>query len=503
MSKKKNKNRKPQQPKLDYEAIRQRDAERKQKHREKTRGKRRKIMKIVGIPLIAAGVLCAAGFGTYYYLKSSGWFLHHRIAAKSEHYEVTDAMFACYYRQCVDTYLQYSENDATMLEFDESKPAKEQEFQEGYSFYQMFMDTTADAVEKHLQLCEAANAAGYTLSDERLAECRRQAEAEDLSRYQKGVTVDDIEKAKQISFLSQYFQSDSIAAIEITDEEIDSYFHAHESDYLTVSIYGYTFPYDTETSNTVYGITQEQAMAYAKELEACKTPEAFYQAVETYLRDEQKEDEETVRTTLDSLKYSNLISGFADDVQEWARRADADKGDVFLVDRQDQNIVQVCMLLEKPKYSEEPTADVRVIYLAAAEFDGIDNAVKFAEELKSECESGGSQVSDFKKMVTEYSQDSNTYANGGLIGSLTPSRTTYGTELPQWAFDSERKAGDMTVINTGKGALLAYYEKAGDEIAWRTAVHDTLYTEKKNELNEKNHSAEVKMHPENYHYVTG
>ncbi|MBQ8922167.1 MAG: hypothetical protein IJ060_08420 [Oscillospiraceae bacterium] len=503
MSKKKNKNRKPQPQKLDYEAIRERDAERKKKRREKTRDKRRKIMKWVCIPLIAAGVLCAAGFGTYYYLKSSGWFLHHRTAAKTEHYEVTDAMFACYYRQCVDTYLNYCESDAGLTPFDESRPAKEQDYQPGYSFYDFFMDTTADAVEKHLQLCEAAYAEGYTLSEERLAECRRQAEEEDLSRYQKGVTVADIEKAKQISFLSQYFQSDSIAAIEITDEEIDTYFHAHEGDYLTVSICGYTFPYDTDETNAVYGMTQEQAVAYAMELQETKTPEEFYQKIETILADEMGEDEETVQTALDSMKFTNLITYYADDVQEWARRDDAKAGDVFLTNRAEQNIVQVCMLLEKPTYSEEPTADVRIIYLQEAEFDGLENALDFAEELKAECEAGGSQLSDFVEMVNEYSQDVNTYPYGGLISSFTPSRTSYGSELTDWAFDSERTAGDMTVVSTGSGAILAYYEKAGDEIAWRNAVYDTLYAEKKDALSEKNHSAEVTKYPENYKYITG
>ncbi len=503
MSKKKNKNKRQQPQKLDYEAIRQRDAERRKKHREQTRGKRRKIMKIIGIPLIAAGVLCAAGFGTYHIMKRSGWFLHHRIAAKTEHFEVTDAMFACYYKQCVDTYLQYCESDESLTKYDPSKPAKEQVYQPGYSFYEMFIDTTSDAVEKHLQLCEAAYAENYTLSDERLAECRRQAEAEDLSLYQKGVTVDDIEKAKQISFLSQYFQSESIAAISVTDEEVEQYFHDHADEYLTVSIYGYTFPYDTEPSNAVYGITKEQALEYAKELEACKTPEEFYQKSEEVLREKEHKDEETVRTMLGTLKCTNLITYYADDVQEWAKRADAEKGDVLLLERPDQNLVQVCMLLEKPKHSEEPTADVRIIYLQAAEFDGVENAVSFAEELKKKCEDGGKRVSDFIEMVNEYSQDVSTYPHGGLIGSLTPSRTSYGSELPKWAFAEGREEADMTVLTVGDGAILAYYEKAGSEIAWRDAVHDTLYSAKKDALNKKNHSAEVTINRKNYKYITG
>ncbi|MBR3268379.1 MAG: peptidylprolyl isomerase [Oscillospiraceae bacterium] len=502
MSKKK-KTRKPQQPKLDYDAIRARDAERRKKRREKNRDKRRKIMKWVGIPVLAAGVLTAAGFGIYAYLKSSGWFLHHRIAAKTEHYEVTDAMLACYYKQCVDTYLSYMEKDESMTKFDLGKSAKEQEYQTGYSFYDMFMDTTVNAVESHLQLCEAAYAAGYTLPEEKLAECRKQAEEEDLSRYQKGVTVDDIEKAKRLSFLSQYYQSDALSAITVTDEERDEYYHQHEEDFLNVSIYGYTFPYDLEGAEPEYGITREQALETAKKLEQCKTPDEFSETVREYLTDVKHAEEKDIQDALTALKVTNLITYFSDNVQEWAKRPEAERGDTLMIDLEESGVVQACMLLEKPAPSEEPTADIRILYLASAEFDGTENAKDFAQELMEECKSNGSQLSDFTDMVNEYSQDSQTYANGGLVKGFTPSRTSYGSELTEWAFDSSRTEGDMTVVTVDDGAILAYYEKAGDEIAWKTTVYDQLYNEKKNALNEKNHSAEVKMYKENFKYVTG
>ena len=126
MTKKKKTKRLPPQ-KMDYEAIRARDKERKLKKREQPRGKRKKILKITGITAAAAAVLCAAGFGGYQYLKRSGWILRHKIAMKSEHFEVTDAMLACYFQQCVESYLAYAEQDTNAVKLDTEKSLKKQE----------------------------------------------------------------------------------------------------------------------------------------------------------------------------------------------------------------------------------------------------------------------------------------------------------------------------------------------------------------------------------------
>ena len=502
MTKKKKTKRQPPQ-KMDYEAIRARDKERKLKKREQTRGKRKKILKITGITAAAAAVLCAAGFGGYQYLKRSGWILRHKIAMKSEHFEVTDAMLACYFQQCVESYQAYAEQDTNAVKLDTGKSLKKQEYTDGYTFYDMLMEKTEQTIEAQIQVCEAAYAAGYELSEEKKESCRTIAAERDLSLFQKGVSREDIRKSVELTMLAQEFEADAIDSISVSDEELQAYFEQHRDEYVNVDIYGFTFPYDTEDSETDYGMTHEEALSYAEELSACKTADAFSGYVENYLRDVKKSNDEEIRLNLDNLRSTNLASYFSSEVQEWVKSDDAKKYATLMTDREEQNIVQVCMLLNPPAPSEEQTVNIRVVVLTTAEFDGADGAKEFAQELIAQCEEAGGTPEAFAELAYEYSSDVFTYPNGGVVSGMTPSRTTYGEELPKWAFDKSRKAGDMGIVEGSGTVILAYFESASEDNGWQSLVREAFTEQVKEELNKQNHQAEVTKYPENYKYITG
>lgn len=502
MSKKKKTKRQPPQ-KMDYEAIRAREAERKQKRREKNAGRRKKRLKIACICAAAAVVLGGAAFGTYYYLRSGGWFLRHRTVLESEHYQVTGAMLAVYYQQCVDSYLEYAAQDETAVQLDRSKPFRDQEYYEGYSFYDMFMDTTVNNVEAQLQVCEAAHAAGYDLTQDKKDESRRVAGEKDLSKYQKGVTREDVERATELVYLAQNYQRDTIDSITVSDEEIETYYAQHTNDFLTTGLYGFTFAYDTGDSETDTGVTRDEALQYAQELSECRNDTEFYDYAENYLNNVIKQDAETAQMQLSNLRSSNLLTYFSTEVQEWALSDDTKRYSTLILDRAEQNIVQVVMMLDKPARNEEKTADIRVVVLTTAEFDGADGAKEFAEELIGECEAAGGTPEAFAELAYEYSSDVLTYPNGGVVTGFTPSRTTYGEALAKWAFDKARQPGDMTVVDGPGNVILAYYEAAGEDNGWQSMVRDAFTEEVKKKLDEQNHQAEVTKYPENYKYVTG
>lgn len=500
MSKKKRRG-KPQQPKLDYEAIRERDAERKKKRREKNRGKRKKIMLISGIALASVGVLCAAGFGVYHYMKTSGWFLHHRIAAKTEHFEVTDAMFACYFRQCMDSYEEYAAQNPDAVKIDSSKSLKDQEYYGGYAFYDMFMDTTMNTAEENLKVCEAAYAAGYQLSEDQKTVAKERAEKEDLSRYQKGVTREDLRKAGELAILASDFEEDSRKNISISDADVKEYRKSHEADYLNISIYGFTFAYDADET-TSYGMTHDEAMKYAQELADCKDADAFYAYVENYVKNVKKTDE-TAQKQLENLKVTNRITNFSAKVQEWAKSEQAKKYATMINESDTENIVQVCMMLDVPALSEEPTADIRIIYLSATEQESFDAVKEMADKIKGECTAAGGTPEAFSNLAMKYSEDYMTYPSGGVVSCFTPSRTTYGKALNDWAFSKSRKAGNMEILQTDTGVILAYFEGEGKYNAWETSVREDLKGQIETQIHEQNRTATVTKYPENYKYITG
>ena len=182
---KKNKTQKQDKKQVDLETLRAQDAAKKEQAAAEKQKKRRKTILTAVCCIGGAAVLAGAGFGIYK-LKSGG-SLQKQIIAETAHYQVNAAMFACYFRQCEDSYLSYAAGNDSMAVFDETKSLKDQNYKDDQTWYDMFMDNAMSSVESNLQLCEAAYADGFTLSESDLETCRTTAEQTDFSNYQKGL----------------------------------------------------------------------------------------------------------------------------------------------------------------------------------------------------------------------------------------------------------------------------------------------------------------------------
>ena len=64
--------------------------------------------------------------------------LHHKIIAESDHYEVTAAMFACYFRQNADSYLHSAAGSQELSAYNPERSMKEQEHSSGETWYDFF-----------------------------------------------------------------------------------------------------------------------------------------------------------------------------------------------------------------------------------------------------------------------------------------------------------------------------------------------------------------------------
>jgi len=502
MSKKKKIRRQPPM-KMDYETIRAQEQERKKKRREKNRPRRRKALKIACIITASAAVLAAAGTGTFFYLKKSGWFLQHKTAMSTEHFGISDAVMAYYYGQCIESYQSYMAQDESAAQLDLNQPLKEQYYVEGYSFYDMLMDKTLEQISAQLQVCESAYAAGYTLPEEEKELAKTMAAEKDLSLYQKGITRENLEEAIELTLYAQNYQSELMDAVTVTEKEMDDYLAENRENYLNLSIDGFTFPYDTEESETDYGMTKEEAMKYAGELADCKTPAAFEAYVEKYLRDVKQSPEEEIRLNLENLRTTNLITYFGSEIQEWARSKDAKQNAVLLSEMDEKNIIQVCLMLEAPEPSLEPTVDLRVLVLSTAQYDSDEEARAQAEEIAAEFREAGAASDAFAQLAYEHSTDVLTYPNGGLVKGFTPGKTTYGNQLGAWAFDQSRQHGDLTIVEGLGSVIIAYFESASEDCGWQSLVRQALVTQKQKELNTEIHQAAVNTNTKNLKYITG
>ncbi len=483
-----------------FDAIKARDAEKK-----KQKLAAEKKQRTAGIRKAAAGVGIAAVFalavlGIRYAAGHSTGAMRKKVVAETEHYQVTASMLACYFKQCEESYLAYAAGDSGIAVFDEKKPLREQQYNEEQTWFDMLMENTITTVKTNLQLCEAAYQAGYSLSEDELAECRSIGAQADLDRYQKGVTAEDVEKTAIINILADNYQRSFKDSIEITDEQIRDHYDAHRNEYLNVSTLGYTFTWDPAGIVEQDYAEHDAAVKAAEELAGCKTQQEYEAFVFKYLTDTKGVERADAEQIAGDLTITKNIGSYPDEVQQWVLNG-AQRNECKLLLHEENCSAQVYMLREPPAPDESKTVDIRVLYLTAADYDGIENAVSFANELKGEVEAAEDKSSQFASLAYEYSEDAETYPGGGLVSGYSAARTTYGDEVSAWAFDRERQPGDMMLSERTTGVILVFFEGTNTQSGWQNQVRDDLYNQAITAFTDRYQACEVKVHEEQYKYI--
>lgn len=484
----------------DLETLRAKDAEKKAKALAKKKQQQRRKITLAAACIGSAALIALIFVGGTRMIRNSGILLRSKVIAETEHYQVTAAMFACYFRQCADSYLAAAENNTELAVYDTEVSLKEQEYSSGKTWFEQFTDNTMISVQSNLQLCEAAYAAGYALNEEQLERCKTIAEQDDLSRYQKGVRVEDLEEATKLTVLAQEYQNEVRSQMTVSEDEISSYYQEHRSEYLTASLLGYSFPWSAESMMSEDSTEIDAAIAAANGLAECKTQQEFTEYVYRYLTDTKGLTRETAEQMAADLIITSFVRDFPADVQTWLL-AGAKRGETKVLTGANQLYASVYMLREEPAADESKTVDFRVIYMSEAEFDGIENTVAMAEKLLDEVAENENTSQAFAEFAYQYSEDSSSYANGGLVSGYSSVRTSYGDETAAWVFDRERQQGDMTMIQRGSAVLLLYFEGVNPDTGWENQVREDLYSSKVSAFRQQYSQYEVTLHEKNYKYI--
>lgn len=458
------------------------------------KGKKRKLIWIAGgvagVVVLAFGIHALTGAGS----------LRKKVAVETDHYQVTAAMLACYFKQCEESYLAYAAGDSGIAVFDETKSLREQQYNDEQTWFDMIMDNTMKTVQTNLKLCEAAYQAGFVMSDEDEETCRQIGEQMEQGRYQKGVTGEDAAQAARMNILAESYQQSVRDSISITDDQIQSYFDAHQDDYLNVSTLGYTFTWDPEGIVSGDYAEHDAAIAAAEALSKCKTQQEYQEYVFKYLTERKDVPREDAEQIAGDLGISKTVGNYPDEVQEWVHGG-AKRNACILLQHEESCSASVYMLREDPAPDESKTVNIRVLYLTAADYDGIENAVSFANDLKAEVEAAENKSDKFASLAYEYSEDAETYPNGGLVNGYSAARTTYGDEISAWAFDRERQTGDMFLSERTTGVILAFFESVNAQCGWQNEVREDLYNQALSDFNTTCESYEVTVHEKTFNLI--
>lgn len=490
------------QPKNKKEMIEKKQSERRakeaaQREQAEKAKKKNKAIRIAGISGAAAVLLVGGG---YLWCNTGSNALRNKVVAETDHYQVTAAMFACYFRQCADSYLRYAERDSEMSVFDTGVSLKEQEYSNGVTWYDLFLDNAMSSVKTNLQYAEKAYDEGFVLSEEDEATVQELTDKADLDRYQKGVRRSDLEKATRLTILANSYQKAAMEQISVSEDEVNSFYQEHQDDYLMVSALAYSFPWSPESILEGDNTEHDAAIEHAEELGKCRDQKAFSDYVYHYLTEEKEMERAEAEQIAANLTITDMAKDFPDGVQEWIGGG-AKPGETFVWPREDQLYASVYLLRSEPAADESRTVDIRVIYLSAADYASIEETEEAAEMIQEDVRAAEDPSEMFASIAQSYSGDTKTSANGGLVTGYSAAQTAYGDEISAWAFDRERQHGDMTVSSRTGGVMLAFFEGQNDKTGWENQVENDIYQQKVTAFSEDCTAREVAVKEKNYKYI--
>lgn len=399
-----------------------------------------------------------------------------RIAG--EVYSVSDVNYFFY-----TYYNSYREEYADYIDYmiDESKSLKEQEYEEGVSWFDFLLDESIQSMASILLTAQEAGKEGFVLSDDAKKQIQEYldtatvvAETANVTAdqyvagiYGSGMTMERYEELMNMSFLANEYADAKKASYTYSDEQIRQYCDEHSKDYMYV----------------------DYERVYVKACESTEDPtdEQMRQAKETageiLARAEAGEDLRQLAEAADAAVYYSLEDAYYSEgysYGEWLFSEDRQDGDMTVIEDEKGYYV---MLFHSSQKKEYLTVDIRDI-LFGIESDELDESesdystrldalyeqsCEDAEDVYSEWTAGGATEELFASLADQYTASAD--PEGGLYEGLM--KDTLDTAIDNWCFDESRQPGDCTILYTEEGFHLVYFVQAG-EPAWMKEVENDL-----------------------------
>ena len=369
--------------------------------------------------------------------------------------------------------------------------------EEGQAWYDFFVDRALEQLSGVQAMNEAAEAEGFTWSDEMQTDLDDALDSLSTTASSYGYSEQQYlnliygstmtrgiyeEQTRRSILASAYLQAYQDSLTYTTDELEAAYaedptaYDVVDCEYVRVSG---SVPTTDEDGNEVE-VTEEmetEAMATAE-----STANAILAAYEsgTSLENAAAEYSDTAAyTSSDSYGYNTTTLGswMYDDARQSGDTAvleDTDGSAYYVAvfnsrGRYDYNTVNVRHILIQPEATELSEDDEGY----GADVEAKDAAAEQrAQEILAEWEAGDATEESFAELANEYSQDPGSNTNGGLYEQVYQGYMV--TEFNDWCFDPARQPGDTGIIHNDSTGYHVMYFVGYDKPYWEIQVTNTL-----------------------------
>ena len=459
---------------------------------EQKEAKKLTLYTTIFVVVLAVMVVFAIAIGVTRSISNSGVRERNTVALTVGDHEISNAELSYFYMSAINNFNTNYGNYAAMMGLDTSKPLDEQVINNdtGLTWADDFLNTAKDNARSVYAMADAAEAAGFTLSEDELAEIDTSisnmkmyatlygySSTKDFlkAQYGSGATEESYKQYVTVNTLANAYYNSYSSSLTYTDADLRA---AESENYDKYSSFTYNTYYlaaskfqaeDEEDSDKAVKAAEEAANSLIgedvatvadfdaaiaaldinKDTEASSTAytDQQYASVSTTVRDwitdsARKEGDKTV--------IANTTTSTDDDGNE--TKTTLGYYAVFFTGSNDNTfpLVNVRHILVKFEGGTTDSTTGTTTYS-----DEEKNAAKEkAEEILDEWMSGDATEDSFAALANEKSDDGDG-TTGGLYENVYPGQMV--SSFNDWCFDASRQSGNTGIIESEYGYHVMYF----------------------------------------------
>lgn len=459
---------------------------------EQKEAKKLTLYTTIFVVVLAVMVVFAIAIGVTRSISNSGVRERNTVALTVGDHEISNAELSYFYMSAINNFNSNYGNYAAMMGLDTSKPLDEQVINNdtGLTWADDFLNTAKDNARSVYAMADAAEAAGFTLSEDELAEIDTSisnmkmyatlygySSTKDFlkAQYGSGATEESYKQYVTVNTLANAYYNSYSSSLTYTDADLRA---AESENYDKYSSFTYNTYYlaaskfqaeDEDDSDKAVKAAEEAANSLIgedvatvadfdaaiaaldinKDTEASSTAytDQQYASVSTTIRDwitdsARKEGDKTV--------IANTTTSTDDDGNE--TKTTLGYYAVFFTGSNDNTfpLVNVRHILVKFEGGTTDSTTGTTTYS-----DEEKNAAKEkAEEILDEWMSGDATEDSFAALANEKSDDGDG-TTGGLYENVYPGQMV--SSFNDWCFDASRQSGNTGIIESEYGYHVMYF----------------------------------------------
>lgn len=470
-------------------------------------------------------------------ITNSGIRQKNTIALTVGAHEINSVELNYFYMDQINNFYSNYGSYASLFGLDVSSPLNEQVTDEdaGTTWADDFLESAKSTAKSVYAMIDAADAAGYTLSEDdestietystnidSYASVYGYSDTDDYiaALYGSGSTKESYLDYYRKNLLASSYQTYYEESLTFTDEEIETQYAEDPTDYTSYSYHQYylavskfqTGGTTDEDGNTTY-TDEETAAAQEAALEAAQSltgsdiesVEDFDAAIAALSIN--ADSDSAASSAYDDVLGSSVSSNYSDWVTDSSRVA----GDKTYIESTSTSTADdgtetttvsgyYVVFFEGSNDNTFPLVNVRHILVSfeggTTDDDGNTTysdeekaaAKEEAEAILEEWKSGDAAEDSFAALATERTDDTGSQDNGGLYENIYPGQMV--TAFNDWCFDESRQPGDTDIVETTYGYHVMYFSSESDLTyrnylitedlredavsAWETEVEDAV-----------------------------